>query len=166
LVFVVQGISRHPGVEGHPELRAEAAYRDGLLLRAVEGERDEPGVERRGVEIAGRLGLQIVARRQVAQAGRLRDFDARCGAPSRGRIAGPRGSDRHQRQQHGLAGLHNPGVPLIASPAAALIARSLVPLGPLGLLGLLAVLVELLTGLDGTQAFRHGRSPTRRAAGA
>ena len=56
---VVEGVGRHPGVEGDPELRPEASLGDGLLLGVVQRVGGEPGGEGRGVEVAGRQRGQV-----------------------------------------------------------------------------------------------------------
>jgi len=47
---------------------------------AVQGERDEPGVEGRGVKVAERDGSEVVAGGEVAQGRGPGDVDARCRA--------------------------------------------------------------------------------------
>ena len=110
-VRVVQRVGGHPGVEGDSERGPEAPHRDPLLLLVVEGERDVPGVEGGRVEVAQLQGGDVVPGGEVAQGGGARDLDPRRGTPPSRRVAGPGGGDRDQRQQHGLADLHDPGVP-------------------------------------------------------
>jgi hypothetical protein len=63
----MERVGRHPGVEGDPELGPEASLGDGLLLGIIQGVRGEPGVEGRGVEVAGGQGGKVGAGGQVAQ---------------------------------------------------------------------------------------------------
>jgi hypothetical protein len=72
----VQRVRGHPRVEGDQELGAEAAYRDRLLLRAIQSESNKPGIEGGGIEIAERDGRQIIAGGDIAQARRLGNVDA------------------------------------------------------------------------------------------
>ncbi len=161
-VRVVQRVGGHPGVEGDPERGPEAPHRDPLLLLVVQGERDEPGVEGGRVEVAQLQGGDVVPGGEVAQGGGPRDLDPRRGPPPSRRVAGPGGGDRDQRQQYGLADLHDPGVPGFApagpdAPAVPAAAARLTGLSAVfGTLGGLAVLVQFLAGLDRVQSLGHG----------
>src|SRR5216683_8101058 len=150
-VGVVQRAGRQPGVEGHPESRPEAAFGDHLLLRAVQGECDEPGVECPGVEVADRLRAEVGPGIEVSQRRSVCEVDPRGGAPARGRIARPGGRYGDQRQQQGLADLHNSrltalGVVVVIS-SRRLQAQ------------LLAAFVQRLADLDRVDSLRHQRSP-------
>ena len=152
-VRIVQRVGRHPRVEGNPEHRAEASLGDCLLLRAVQGERDEPGVERRGVEVALRQRREVVAGGEVAQRGGPGDVDAGCRSPPCRRVPSPGSGDRDQSQQQGLADLNDPGMAGLGSMTCfSALVRVLL---------LLPVLMELLAGLNGIEPLSHLRTHPR-----
>src|SRR5262249_19829037 len=125
------------------------ALRDSLLLRIIQGVRDEPRVERRGVEIAERGGGEIRPGSEIAQCQRPSNVAAGCRVPRRRRVACPGSGDRDERKQHRLADLDDPGVPV-----AGLTVFFLSPL-----MRLLAVFMQLLAGLDRVQSLGHQRTP-------
>jgi hypothetical protein len=77
-IRIVLRVGCQPGVKGDPELGPEPAHRDCLILRAVQSECDEPGVEGRGIEIALREGSEVVPGGQCAS---VEDLQSRRAMP-------------------------------------------------------------------------------------